>query len=99
MHVISLSTIRKFYEKHSDSKSPLLAWYKIATKQKWQGIDSVRKTFLSADPVGKMTVFNIKGNKYRLITFIDYNSNKIFIRACLTHAEYDKENWKNDDWY
>jgi mRNA interferase HigB len=49
--------------------------------------------------VQNFTVFDIGGNKYRLITYIDYEKNKIFIRNILTHAEYDKEQWKKDNWY
>ncbi|MFW6358208.1 MAG: type II toxin-antitoxin system HigB family toxin [Chroococcales cyanobacterium] len=98
MHIISESRLKQFWTKHANSKSALQAWYKIATQEKWRGIDDVRKTFPSADPVGNLTVFNIGGNNYRLITFIDYNFNKIFIRACLTHAEYDKGNWKKESW-
>ena len=41
----------------------------------------------------------ISGNNYRLITYIDYDYQLVFIRTVLTHAEYDKENWKNDDWF
>jgi mRNA interferase HigB len=57
-------------------------------------LDEVRRTFPSADPVGKYTVFNIKGNSYRLIVEINYRSRRIFIRHVLSHAEYDKEGWK-----
>ncbi|PIG93102.1 type II toxin-antitoxin system HigB family toxin [Gloeocapsopsis sp. IPPAS B-1203] len=46
-----------------------------------------------------MIVFNIGGNKYRLITFIDYTYQKVFIRYILTHSEYDKDDWKKDNWY
>ncbi|MGI2902303.1 type II toxin-antitoxin system HigB family toxin [Tolypothrix sp. VBCCA 56010] len=55
--------------------------------------------FPSADQVSNLTIFNIGGNNYRLITLVDYNYQKVFIRHVLTHAEYDKEDWKNDPWY
>jgi mRNA interferase HigB len=55
--------------------------------------------FLGADLVANFTVFNISGNNYRLITYIDYQAQIIFIRDVLIHADYDKENWKNDDWF
>ncbi|WP_255515787.1 MULTISPECIES: type II toxin-antitoxin system HigB family toxin [Microcoleaceae] len=57
------------------------------------------KFFSRADIVGNFTIFNISGNNYRLITFIDYEYQLIFIRRLLTHAEYNKENWKNDSWF
>lgn len=99
MHIITSSRLKEFWEKHPDSQSSLNAWRKIASKEKWRGLNDIRKTFPSADQVGSLTVFNIGGNKYRLIVRIDYNSNKVFIRSFLTHAEYDKENWKKDTWY
>ena len=64
----------------------------------WKGksltTSSLRATFASADYVGGLTVFNIGGNKYRLIASIHYNRKKVFIRAVLTHPEYDRGNWK-----
>ncbi|MDR9894134.1 type II toxin-antitoxin system HigB family toxin [Aetokthonos hydrillicola Thurmond2011] len=62
-------------------------------------MNNLRQVFPSADPVGNFTVFNISGNNYRLITYIDYAYQIAFVRSVLTHAEYDKENWKNDDWF
>lgn len=59
----------------------------------------LRQLFPSADLVGNFTVFNISGNNYRLITYIDYQAQIIFIRDVLIHADYDKENWKNDNWF
>lgn len=79
---------------YSDAAGPLDAWYRIAKKAAWHHITDVRKTFSSADPVGPFTVFNIKGNTYRLITWINYQSQKVFIKHVLTHADYDKEDWK-----
>ncbi len=60
----------------------------------WREITDLRKVFPSADQVGKFTVFNIGGNKVRLITAIHYNRKLIFIRNVLTHKEYDKNYWK-----
>ena len=59
----------------------------------------LRHTFPQADQVGNLTVFNISGNNYRLITLIDYRYQKVFVRAVLTHSEYDTDNWKNDPWF
>jgi mRNA interferase HigB len=55
---------------------------------------NLRETLASADQVGNLTVFNIGGNKYRLIVAIHYNRHKVFIRNVLTHAEYNRNNWK-----
>jgi mRNA interferase HigB len=71
----------------------------LTSAAKWQNFVEVRQVFASADLVGNFTVFNIGGNKYRLIAFIDYTYQKIFIRNVLTHADYDKDEWKKDDWY
>ncbi len=56
--------------------------------------NELRETFASADYVDGLTVFNIGGNKYRLIASIHYNRRKVYIRNVLTHAEYDREGWK-----
>jgi len=69
-------------------------WYRVAKKADWKTLDEVRETFRSADTVGKYTVFNVKGNSYRLIVEISYRSQRIFVRYVLTHAEYDRGRWK-----
>jgi mRNA interferase HigB len=99
MRVVSKRTLREFWEKHSNAKSGLLLWYQRISDSQFQDLNSLRLVFPSADIVGNFTVFNISGNHYRLITYIDYRSQIIFVRAVLTHAEYDKENWKNDEWF
>ena len=67
----------------------------------WASIVDLRQTFPSADPVrvasGRtVVVFNIAGNQYRLITAIHYNMRKVFVLRFLTHAQYDKETWKDE---
>ena len=63
-------------------------------RQNFNSIAEIRQIFPSADKVGRLTVFDIGGNKFRLIAAIHYNRNKVYIRAVLTHKEYDKGNWK-----
>ncbi|NEP77548.1 MAG: type II toxin-antitoxin system HigB family toxin [Okeania sp. SIO3B3] len=99
MRIISRRTLREYWEKHSNAKPGLLLWYNRVSSAEFQNFNDLRQTFPSADLVGNFTVFNIGGNNYRLITYIDYEYKIIFIRAVLTHSEYDKENWKNDDWF
>lgn len=60
----------------------------------FSSIEEVRSVFPTADKVGKLTVFNIGGNKARLVAAIHYNRGKIYIRAVLTHKEYDEGKWK-----
>ena len=76
----------------SDLGAALDVWYRIALKASWESMVDVRKMFPSADAAGVYTVFNIKGNSYRLITVIRYPKT-LFIRGVLTHAEYDKRRW------
>jgi len=90
MHVISRKKLREAAAKHSDLQGPLDAWFRIAKKALWQSMEDVRRTFSSADAVGKWAVFNIKGNRYRLIVEINYTFRRIYIRHVLTHAEYDR---------
>jgi mRNA interferase HigB len=94
MHVISRKKLKEAAGRHGELEGPLDAWYRIAKKASWQSLADIRQIFSSADVVGRWTVFNIKGNQYRLITEINYNSGRIYIRDVLTHAEYDRGGWK-----
>ncbi len=99
MHVISKSEFRNFSQKYQDAKKSLDSWHKVAKSSKWKHIDEVKASYSSADAVGKFTVFNIRGNNYRLITSIDYKKQIIYIKYVLTHSEYDSGFWKNDPYY
>jgi mRNA interferase HigB len=94
MHVLSRKRLREAAQKHGDLEAPLDAWYRIAKRADWKSLADVRKTWATADSVGRYTVFNVKGNGYRLITEINYQSGRVFIRHVMTHAEYDRERWK-----
>jgi mRNA interferase HigB len=94
MHIITRKRLNEFAEKHPDDKISLLRWYKLMQKATPQSFAELRATFPTADKVGKLTVFNIGGNNLRLIAAIHYNRQKVYIRAVLTHAEYDQGKWK-----
>lgn len=94
MHVIAKPALILFWTKYPDAKKPLLVWYQVMEREIFSDFNELRDTFASADYVDGLTVFNIGGNKYRLIASIHYNSRKVYIRNVLTHAEYDREAWK-----
>ena len=94
MHVITRKRLNDFAKKHPSSKSALQNWYKLIKKREFSSFSELRETFPSADQVGKLTVFNIGGNKVRLIAAVHYNRRKVYIRAVMTHEEYDEGRWK-----
>ena len=94
MHVISRKKLKEAAARHGDLEAPLDAWFRLAKKASWKMLADVRKTFSSADAVGKWTIFNVKGNQYRLIVEINYVFGRIYVRHILTHAEYDRGGWK-----
>ena len=100
VRIISKSLLKEFWEqpKYSDSESPLKAWYTIASNRNtdWHNFSDVRETFSSAGIVDDCIVFNIGGNKYRLITRIRYQSHAIYTLKVMTHKEYDKKQWVID---
>ncbi len=94
MNVISYKRIREFSSRHRDAERSLRAWYKTVKKSNWQNLADLRQVYPSADLVGRYIVFNIGGNKYRLIARIVYRSQTVFIITVLTHEEYDLGRWK-----
>ncbi|HAI11257.1 MAG TPA: type II toxin-antitoxin system HigB family toxin [Phycisphaerales bacterium] len=99
MRVISLKILRDFWRRHSDAELSLRQWYKIASNATWSSLQDVRQTYAHADAVKSasgdaLTVFNIGGNKYRLIARIRYDYQLINVRAVLTHKQYDQGKWK-----
>ena len=93
MRIISRKTLSDFWEKHEDSRPALLAWFAEAENAEWKTPLEIKKKYSYGDPVGdNRFVFNIKGNSYRLVVKIQYNTGIIYIRFIGTHAEYDKIN-------
>lgn len=97
MHVIAKPALVEFWSRHPGAGKPLQTWYRIMESEVFADFNHLRATFASADYVEGLTVFNIGGNKYRLIASIHYNRRKVFIRAVLTHEAYNRSNWKRKE--
>jgi len=94
MHVISRKALREFWGKHPDSKTSLSRWFKAMKNSEFSNFNDLRSAFPSADKVDDLIVFDIGGNKYRLIASVHFNRGKVYVRHVLTHSEYDRGKWK-----
>ena len=94
MHIISRKALRQFWDQHPDSQTALERWFKVVRQTDFRSFAELRAAFPSADKVDDWVVFNIGGNKYRLIASVHFNRGKLYIRHVLTHSEYDRGGWK-----
>ena len=94
MHIITRKRLNEFAEKHPTAESGLAHWYRTLKRNNPANFAELRGLLPHADQVGGLTVFNIGGNKARLVAALHYNRRKVYIRAVLTHAEYDAGKWK-----
>ena len=93
MRVISLKKLKAFYQSHPDSKSTLLAWYRIISNSGFADFGELRRSFPQVDYVKPLHVFNI-GRACRVVAAIHFNRQIVFVRHVLTHDEYDRGKWK-----
>ena len=94
MHIISRKAIHLFAQIHPDSRVPLDTWFRIMQLGSFSSFHDLHQVFARADLVDGLVVFNIGGNKYRLIAAVHFNRQKVYIRHILTHTEYDRGGWK-----
>ena len=95
--VISWRAIREFLVAHPEDRSAADAfarWYDLVRNNHFPNFSAVRRTFPTADLVGDLVVFNIRGHQYRLVARFLYEKRRVYIRRVLTHAEYDRGDWK-----
>ncbi|WP_343732845.1 type II toxin-antitoxin system HigB family toxin [Duganella sp.] len=92
MRVISNKKLVEFGTLHPDADGPLQTWRKSIESRDFAGFADLKSVFRSADKVGNFFVFNIGGNKYRLVAIVQFERNKVFVREVLTHKEYSL--WK-----
>ena len=94
MNVISKRGLFERAAKFADAKSALQVWFDTAVEAEWRNIEDVRKSFPATDMTDGLAIFNIRGNKYRLIVRMVFQYQRIYVKEFLTHAEYDKGGWK-----
>ena len=96
MRIIKIKTLESFCEIHPDAEIALREWYVKVSKASWTKFDDIKRTFNSTDYVGNQRyVFNIKGNKYRIVAAIKFQIQILYIRFVGTHQEYDNIEAKN----
>lgn len=100
MRIIARKRLHEFAEQYPDAAEPLEKWYRLFRAAEWENLQDVRRFYPHADMVAvasgnTVTVFNIGGNKYRLIAAIHYNRQRVYVLRLLTHAEYSKNLWKD----
>jgi mRNA interferase HigB len=100
MRVISKARLRQFWGQpgHGDAEGPLRAWYTHVNSKtvSWQVWAHVKADFAGASIVGNCTVFNIGGNKYRLVTRVMHATHKVYVLKVIAHREYDEDKWKKE---
>jgi mRNA interferase HigB len=95
MHVVSHKAIRNFREEHAHARSAMDRWYRVAKRAAWSSLAEVKQSFSAADLVAPHVVFDIGGNKYRLIAEMNFARRVLFIRAIVTHEEYMRGAWNS----
>jgi mRNA interferase HigB len=91
MRILSRKTLRDFWEKHPDSRQPLQAWYDDVKQAGWKSPADIQNTYRNAGFLsGDRVIFNIKGNRYRLIVAVRYAHSVVYIRFVGTHEQYDR---------
>ena len=91
MHIIARKTLQKFWERHSDAEASLRSWHGQVEKESWDTPQQVMESWNGVRMIGaNRAVFNIKGNRYRLVVHIEYPIKKVYVRFVGTHAEYDR---------
>jgi mRNA interferase HigB len=94
MHVITRKRLSEFADEYPETRKALGRWYGSVKRTNFSSFPELKAMFPNADQIGNLTVFNVGGNKVRVIAAIHYNRKRIYIRAILTHDEYDRGRWK-----
>ncbi|MCI0659876.1 MAG: type II toxin-antitoxin system HigB family toxin [Acidobacteria bacterium] len=96
LRIITKRKLRQFWEKNPDAKEDLNDWYNRVRKADWKSRTDLQADYPKADLVGDCYVFNIRGNRFRLITRVRFRTHCVYTLHVLTHKEYDREGWKDD---
>ena len=95
MHIACHKAVQIFGEKRLDAWNALDYWYRVAKRATWASFEELKQSFNAADFVAPFVVFDIGGNKYRLVAEINFSRKVLFIRRIMTHREYEKGAWRS----
>ena len=93
MHIVSRRGLEQLISLHPETRSALSRWYSIVSRVRWERFEDVRATFSSVDRVGEVLIFNVMGGNFRLIATISSGYQRLYLKALLTHKEYDRKEW------
>jgi mRNA interferase HigB len=94
VNVVSKHGLQKLTARHPSIEAEAFHWYRIATAATWTCLADVRMHFPSADLIGEVLVFNLRHNRFRLIATVFFPGREIYVKALMTHKEYDRKEWK-----
>ena len=100
MRIVALKRLRMFWEEFPDAQKPLQRWYGDVDAARWSNFQDVRRMYNTVDSCqvaggNTVTIFDIGGNKYRLIAAVHYNTGMVYVLRVMAHREYDRDVWKN----
>jgi mRNA interferase HigB len=93
MDIVNVERIREFTSRNPRASTPMRRWETVVRESAWRTFQDVQATFNTADYVQGKVVFDVGGNKYRLVAVVDYQGQQVIVRAVMTHREYDRERW------
>jgi len=91
--VLGIEVLDKAIRVHRDLATTLAAWLTLARAANWKSLNELRRTWRNTDCVKGQTIFNVKGNKYRLLATVNYGSQTIIVKDLISHAEYSEREW------
>lgn len=96
MRIVSERKLREFWQQQPEAENAMRQWIKTVRLADWSHFSDVRKTFNHVDIFGACSLFDVGGNKYRIIGKIAYGIKVVYIRFVLTHRQYDEKKWQSD---
>ena len=93
MNVINRKAVRRMMKDHPETAGALDAWWRSMKAARWRHLQQCRATFSTADQVGRCLIFDVRGNHYRLITVVSWRNQRIYVKALVTHREYERNTW------
>jgi mRNA interferase HigB len=96
MRIITKARLREFWTVNKDAENSMREWVKVVSRMNWKTSADVKNTFNATNIYKDCTIFDVGGNKYRIIAKVEYRKHIVFIRFVLTHSEYDEKKWQSD---